>query len=122
MAAVFPFRALRYASDRVRPADVLTQPYDKITPAMQARYYDASPHNLVRVILGRSEPGDNGENVYTRAAQNLAAWRGDGILALDAEQSIYAYSQRFAMPVAPLAARINQNFIERRGFIALAQL
>src|SRR6266404_5544375 len=122
MAAIFPFRALRYRPDRFRLGDVLTQPYDKITPAMQARYYDASPYNLVRVILGRAEPGDNGENVYTRAAQELAAWRRDGILALDPEPSMYAYAQRFAIPAATSAARINQNFIERRGFVALGQI
>jgi len=30
--------------------DVVTQPYDKITPEMQQRYYEASPYNLVRII------------------------------------------------------------------------
>ncbi len=47
----------------------MTQPYDKITPAMQDKYYAASPYNLVQVILGKPQPGDNDQqNVYTRAA------------------------------------------------------
>ncbi len=68
MADIFPFQALRYDPSKVSPAQVVTQPYDKITPAMQDQYYAASPYNLVRVILGKSQPNDNDhENVYSRA-------------------------------------------------------
>src|SRR5437870_5309069 len=98
MAHVFPFRALRYNQERVRAADVVTQPYDKITPAMQARYYAASPYNLVRIILGRAEHGDNGSNVYTRAAEHYRQWRREGVLVEDPAPSIYACSQRFSVP------------------------
>ena len=58
MARLYPFHALRYDPARVHMEAVVTQPYDKITPAMQQRYYEASPYNLVRVILGKQEPGD----------------------------------------------------------------
>ena len=40
MAEVHPFRALRHDTNRVKLGDVLTQPYDKITPVMQERYYE----------------------------------------------------------------------------------
>src|ERR1700676_2621686 len=53
MAGIHPFRALRYDLRQVSASQVVTQPYDKITPAMQERYYAASPYNLVRIILGR---------------------------------------------------------------------
>ena len=39
MAEIRPFHALRFDSSKVKLADVLTQPYDKITPAMQDAYY-----------------------------------------------------------------------------------
>ena len=69
MAKIFPFRGLRYNPARVQVQDVVTQPYDKISPAMQDRYYQSSPFNLVRIILGKVEPGDdNQKNVYQRAA------------------------------------------------------
>ena len=55
MARVYPFRALRYNPSLVRLEDVATQPYDKITPAMQQAYYQRSPYNLVRIILGLPE-------------------------------------------------------------------
>ncbi len=57
MANIFPFQALRYDPSKVSPAEVVTQPYDKITPAMQDQYYAASPYNLVRVILGKAAAG-----------------------------------------------------------------
>ena len=115
MADVLPFRALRYDLRRVSADQVVTQPYDKITPAMQERYCAASPYNLVRIILGRPEPQDNAEhNVYTRAANYSQQWRRDGILKQDATSSIYACSQTFT---APSGGRF-----ERQGFIALGRV
>src|SRR5205807_26656 len=52
MASIYPFRAWRYNPATVRLDDVVTQPYDKISPAMQQAYYQRSPYNLVRIILG----------------------------------------------------------------------
>jgi len=115
MADVLPFRALRYDLRRVVAAQVVTQPYDKITPAMQERYYAASPYNLVRIILGRREPEDSAaDSVYTRAAEFARQWRAQGILRQDSSPSFYACSQTFT---APSGARF-----ERRGFIALGRV
>ena len=76
MAIIKPFQAWRYDAGKVRLDDVVTQPYDKITPQMQDGYYAASPNNLVRIILGKAEPGDDTEsNVYSRAAANFREWR-----------------------------------------------
>lgn len=115
MADIRPFPALRYNLQRVSAPQVVTQPYDKITPAMQERYYAASPYNLIRIILGRREPSDNArENVYSRAAAFGREWRGEGILQRDSAPSVYAYSQTFKAPSGA-------NF-ERRGFIALGRV
>jgi uncharacterized protein (DUF1015 family) len=115
MADIRPFRALRYDLGRVTAPQVVTQPYDKITAVMQKRYYDANPYNLVRIILGRSQPGDTvAENVYTRAAAFSRNWRAEGILRQDARPSIYAYSQAFTA--------LSGNPFERRGFIALGRV
>jgi uncharacterized protein (DUF1015 family) len=116
MAHLEPFRALRYDPSRVALADVVTQPYDKITPEMQNRYYAASPYNLVRIILGKQPSGDHpGENTYTRAAGFFRDWRRQGMFLQDPQPSIYVYSQRFAIPGG------NQE-AERRGFIALGRI
>ena len=84
MAQISAFPALRYDPEKVRLADVVTQPYDKITPQMQDGYYKASPHNLVRIILGRLEGRETeGKNRYTDAADGLRNWRQAGIFAQD---------------------------------------
>ncbi len=116
MATVLPFRALRYDPARVALGDVVTQPYDKITPEMQDRYYAASPYNLVRIILGKAESSDDSAcNVYSRAARCFAEWRRAGIFLQDREPSIYAYAQRFQVPGFP-------GQLARTGFIALGGL
>ncbi|MGA2458126.1 MAG: DUF1015 domain-containing protein [Terriglobales bacterium] len=124
MAIVFPFRAWRYDPERVPVQQAVTQPYDKITPAMQEGYYQASPYNLVRIILGKSLPGDGDtENVYTRAAASLQNWRQTGILRRDPEPSLYLYSQTFRLPGdVPGDVPGSPAPFERRGFIALGRI
>jgi uncharacterized protein (DUF1015 family) len=124
MAIISPFRAWRYDPEHVPVQQVVTQPYDKITPAMQERYYQASPYNLVRIILGKHLPGDGeAENVYTRSAASFQNWRQTGILRRDPEPSIYRYSQTFLMPAgAPGHVPGSQARGERRGFIALGRI
>jgi uncharacterized protein (DUF1015 family) len=115
MADIHPFRALRYDLQRVSASQVVTQPYDRVTPGMQERYYAASPYNLVRIILGRRESEDTASNnVYTRAAAYARKWRAEGILRQDASPSVYAYSQTFTAP--------SGVSFERRGFIALGRV
>ena len=117
MATIYPFRAWRYNPSAVRLDDVVTQPYDKISPAMQQAYYQRSPYNLVRIILGLPELFDEerGESVYTRAARDLKAWREQGVLTQEHTPCVYAYAQRFQVPGS-------SEVKERRGFIALGKL
>jgi uncharacterized protein (DUF1015 family) len=126
MADIRSFRAFRYDPQRVSPSDVVTQPYDKITPALQDHYYAASPHNLVRIILGRREAEDNpANNVYSRAVAHLRDWRQQGVLRQDSLPSIYAYSQRFTLPGSSQAGLGKAGSIpelERTGFIALGRI
>ena len=117
MANIYPFRAWRYSPSAVRLEDVVTQPYDKISPATQQAYYLRSPFNLVRIILGLPEPGDaeRGQSVYTRAARDLRAWREQGVLAQEKNPCIFAYAQQFKVPGTEIVK-------VRRGFIALGKL
>jgi uncharacterized protein (DUF1015 family) len=99
MAEIHPFRALRYDTNRVKLDDVLTQPYDKITPAMQERYYAASPYNLIAIEKGKSLPDDSGgHNAYTRAGKKIKEWMAQGILVQDQAPGIYVYSQEYLVP------------------------
>jgi uncharacterized protein (DUF1015 family) len=116
VAVISPFRAWRYDPERVPVQQAVTQPYDKITPAMQDGYYEASPYNLVRIILGKPLPGDGeSENIYARSAASFQNWRQTGILRQDSQPSLYLYSQKFTIPGSRLSA-------ERRGFIGLGRI
>ncbi|HWZ32835.1 MAG TPA: DUF1015 domain-containing protein [Bryobacteraceae bacterium] len=116
MATLKPFPAYRYSSKAGDPGKLLTQPYDKISPQMQARYLAASPYNLVRVILGERKASDNdSDNVYTRAAGHLDDWIRQGILAQDPAPGLYAYFQEFQVPDSG-------EQLTRKGFIGVGKI
>ena len=113
LARIYPFHPLRYTEQAGPLENLVTQPYDKISPAMQARYLGLSPYNLVRVILGERTPSDSGiDNPYTRAARHLESWIASGILARDRDAGIFPYFQEFTVPDTG-------ERLVRKGFIAL---
>lgn len=112
MAKVHPFRAYRYHPSVGPLASLLTQPYDKISPEMQARYYNLHPKNLVRVILGRKEAADSEtNNVYTRAGAYFREWIADGTLVQDPAPAFYAYFQEFEIEDEPGVRLVRKGFI-----------
>src|SRR5246127_386025 len=116
MAQVRPFRAFRYNLERAPFDRVLTQPYDKISPAMQEKYYAADPHNLITIEKGRVLPRDSAQsNVYTRAAAALQDWIGKNVVVQDPAPSFYAYSQEYDVPGTGERRT-------RRGFIGAGKL
>jgi len=113
MAQIYPFQPFRYTEQAGPLGNLVTQPYDKISPAMQSRYLSLSPHNLVRVILGERRAGDSdSDNVYTRAARYLDDWIASGVLARDRQAGIFPYFQEFTVPDTG-------ERLVRKGFIAL---
>src|SRR6266446_2618932 len=116
MTQVYPFRAFRYNPARAPFDRVLTQPYDKISPAMQEKYYAADPHNLITVEKGRAYPGDTPQNnVYTRAAAALEEWIRKSVMTQDAASAFHAYTQEYSVPG-------NEERRMRRGFIGAGKL
>lgn len=118
MARIHPFRALHYNPQKISDlSTVATQPYDKISPEMQDRYYQLSPYNLVRIIRGRTRPEDTPtDNVYLRAARELRDWIASGVLVAEPEPAIYPYYQEYEAPGQPGVRNL------RRGFIALLKI
>ena len=97
MPQVRPFVGLVYDPSVAGPFDRLTAPpYDIISPVDQERYHRASPYNVIRLILGKEDPGDDAaENKYTRAASFLRSWREEGVLKPTAGPSLFAYEMGF---------------------------
>jgi uncharacterized protein (DUF1015 family) len=116
MANIYPFQPYRYSDKAGDLGFLVTQPYDKISPAMQAEYLRQSPYNLVRVILGeRSDTDSDQDNVYTRSAAFFNEWMERGILSKETEPSLYAYFQEFAVPDSG-------EKLTRKGFIGLGSV
>jgi len=116
MALLQPFRAYRYNPSLAPFEKVLTQPYDKITPTMQEKYYAADPHNLIAIEKGRTLKDDGPQNnVYTRAAASLHSWIAEHVVQQDSAPAFYAYTQEYTVPGTSLRRT-------RRGFIGLGKL
>jgi len=99
VAEIAPFRGMRYDPSAVDDlARVVAPPYDVISEADRDALEASSPYNVVRLILGRDEPGDDERsNKYTRAHGLLEAWRAAGILSDDPQEALYIYEQRYTL-------------------------
>jgi len=98
MADLAPFRGIRYDPTAVGDlAAVVSPPYDVISERDHDALEAASPYNIVRLILGRDEPGDHERsNRYTRARALVETWLAAGILRRDDAEGLYIYEQRFS--------------------------
>jgi uncharacterized protein (DUF1015 family) len=113
MTKVSAFRPYRYSPDAGRLSDLVTQPYDKISPAMRTGYLARNPSNLVRVVLNEPTAADSEANsTYTRASQYLKQWMSNGTLVREAEPCLFAYFQEFSVPDT------GQKLL-RKGFIGV---
>ncbi|MCX6340177.1 MAG: DUF1015 domain-containing protein [Candidatus Aureabacteria bacterium] len=116
MAKIYPFRAFRYNQKKVPDIGaVFAEPYDKITPELQEKYYRRNPYNIVRFSKGKTTPRDDAQhNQYTRARDFLEKCIAEGILVRDEREALYIYDEEYPLPGAPARTR--------HGFIALGQL
>ncbi len=90
MAAVKPFRALRYDERRAGPlAELVAPPYDVISPGERERYLARSPYNVVRLTLADDEE---------EAARDLAGWRREGVLVRDEQPALWWLAQDYTGP------------------------
>jgi uncharacterized protein (DUF1015 family) len=97
VAEILPFTGLLYDPGVAGPLETLTAgPYDNISPTEQERLYRTNPFNVVRLILGKDEPGDDAStNKYTRAASYLRLWRENGVLVPASRPAVFPYELRF---------------------------
>lgn len=112
MSEIKPFRAVIYNKDRIKDlSKVISPPYDIISDTLQDKLYRLSPHNIVRLILGKIDPSDSaGDNRYTRAVREFDDWRRSGIMVRDQKDAIYVYSQSY---------KKSGKAVEQIGFLAL---
>ncbi|MBW2184481.1 MAG: DUF1015 domain-containing protein [Deltaproteobacteria bacterium] len=116
MAIVVPFRGVLYNLEKIEDfSKVTAPPYDIISPEQQEGYYQKSPYNVIRLILGKQFPHDLPEdNRYTRAAGVFDIWQEKSILIRDEKPSFYFYRQEFSVS--------GKEKVTRDGFIGLVRL
>ncbi|MGC8634892.1 MAG: DUF1015 family protein [Candidatus Limnocylindrales bacterium] len=107
-----PFRALRYDPGAGQPRDLVSPPYDVISPAQQRALVRRHPRNVVRLDLPPDEPGDPPDERYRRAARDLAAWRSEGTLRTDRQSSVYPYEEGYVVP-GTAEQRVQRGFFAR---------
>ena len=97
MALIQPFKGIRYNPDRIDAlADVVSPPYDVISPSAQTKFHARSPYNVIRMELGRERPGDdNDNNPHTRARDYLQRWLGEGVLIQETQPAFYVTATTF---------------------------
>lgn len=116
MACIRPFPGWLYNREKIGNLElVVAPPYDVITSVQQGQFYQKHPYNIIRLILGKEEPGDTDQNnKYTRAARYLSTWQAENILMKTVKPAIYFYTQDFTLP--------NGESRRRKGFICLIRL
>lgn len=90
MAEVKPFIGLIYNRDIVdRLEDVISPPYDIISPELQENLYGKHPYNIVRLEL----PLGDGEEKYIEADKTLRLWLESKVLVSIKSPSYYFYEE-----------------------------
>ncbi|HEX8304406.1 MAG TPA: DUF1015 domain-containing protein [Jatrophihabitans sp.] len=87
-----PFRAVRFTADADSLGRQLSPPYDVISDAARAALVEASPTNVVRLILPEEDEARFGDgDRYAGAKAVLQEWLGSGVLAVDDEAALFVY-------------------------------
>ena len=115
MAEVLPFRGILYNEAQVHDlAAVVAPPYDVISAEEQNDLYARDSRNVIRLILGKSQNGDQGHlDVHKRASGYFSQWLEQGVLSRDATPSLYLTSVSFS---------VTGNRISRYGIIGMVRL
>jgi uncharacterized protein (DUF1015 family) len=96
LAAVWPFKGIRYNSSLMQIGSVLCPPFDQITPLAKSRLLSRDSHNIVRLeapILGLSE--DQHSDAYTDAASLLNQWLTQSVFICDEKPAYYLLKETF---------------------------
>jgi len=116
VAQIRPFRGLVYDVSRAGAiGELITPPYDVISPERQKAYHDRNPHNIIHLDFGLERPGDDErENKYVRAARMLDEWLDEGSLLRGERPAFYVLEQEYTLE--------DGRRRKRTGFIGLVKL
>jgi len=90
------FRGWRFAGADGDVSGHIAPPYDILSAQQKQALLDVCSLNVVAIDLPHVPPKDAGpDEVYARAAKQLAQWQTAGVLIRDNKPSIYVYDQTY---------------------------
>ncbi|MBR4030092.1 MAG: DUF1015 domain-containing protein [Clostridia bacterium] len=96
MATVKAFKGMRFSCEDLNSK--VTPPYDIISPAEQAEFYEKDPYNVIRLEYGVINETDTDlDNRYQRAAKDLNKWLEEGVLKIEESPCFYVYEEVFSL-------------------------
>jgi uncharacterized protein (DUF1015 family) len=115
MAEVKPFKGVLYNTKQINDlAEVIAPPYDVISSSHQDDLYQRHPHNVIRLILGKSDSEDTDTNdLHKRSADHFKQWLADEILIPDTTEAFYLTNVEFSA---------EDRRVTRYGIIGLVRL
>jgi uncharacterized protein (DUF1015 family) len=114
MPKIKAFKGIRYNTETVGISSALCPPYDVIAPSQIDAYYNKSPYNSIRLVLGQQFPKDTKtDNRYTRAREIYHGWKNKGILIHDEKPSLYYHEHTYTL---------GDKTLTRKGIIAAVKI
>jgi len=104
MADIAPFRGILYNQEKIGDLkNVVTPPYDVISPEQQDMYYERHPANVVRLDFSKKYDADTPDNNHnTRAANTFHRWIEEKTLVQDDTPALYFTSTEFKVQDKPV--------------------
>ena len=110
MVDILPFNGLIYNKNKIKNiSDVISPPYDVISPPLEKMLYNLDPHNIINLIL----PKGSSKEKYKNANKILNNWIENNILKFDNERCFYIFEENFYM-----GSKRKKNL----GFIGLTKI
>lgn len=107
MAAIMPFKGLRYSPNAGNLNDLVCPPYDIISDEERKEFIDNNKFNIVNLELPK------GPDCYKSAGKTLKTWIDDNVLVQDEKNGIYVYEMDF--PIGNIRKSV-------KGFVSLVKL
>ncbi|MBI4367809.1 MAG: DUF1015 domain-containing protein [Candidatus Omnitrophica bacterium] len=99
MALIKPFRAWHYHPQKGEIKRLIAPPYDVISEDYRKELEARDPHNVIRLILGQSKPGQPfPESLYQEAGQHLRRWTDEEVLVSEPKESFYLHEMSYQHP------------------------
>lgn len=116
MAAVAPFRALRYNPEKIaRLEDVITPPYDIISAEDGEELRRKNPYSMINLDLrntSQDETEDDGR--YQEARDRFMSWVEEQVVVRDTKAAFYLYATEYQHPTGKV--------LTRKGIVCLVGL